>query len=408
MKKIIFTLFIVLIIVSLLFAISGCLNDANKDTQIDIEADRAYYIEIIGIIDEPIIVTKAQIFEIAEEKGMVYDEENPCYASDKTDEDNNLIPRTLKGVYLDDILEVYGFGVTSASFSVMTLKGEDGYENVLTSDTFNPEQGGSRMIIAYEYEGHVLNVNQSSGALRAVFPDQAANYWAKALSAITFADAALVPPSPQSIYFVEKLIADYSGSYTRTETTNQGELDITYYGLELDQLFDEGILSAEQTDKMYLSAWDFVSNGTDYFYREYTNWKSYEYYRYAYLVYQEQEEGGSIVDEIRAPVFEGENIQKGMSVKNLLVLTITDTALVSLKIAFERFDPEDSGEFILGDILALINIENNKDYTVFDVNDIEYVISGAELYALSLSKDNDTFYLIYDDDSIEIKNIIKQ
>lgn len=382
----------------LLFSLASC--EPNQD----------YTITIEGIGPEAIEITKSQILNLSETKSVVYDQDNPCYASDKTDDDNNLIPRILKGVYLDDILEVYAHGVVSGSFSAMTIKAADGYETVLTSDTYNPEHGGSKMIIAFEYEGIVLNESESSGALRAVFPDQPANSWVKGIKTIIFSDAALTPPAPSKINFLELLGDDYNGSFETTRTVGENTQDYIYYGISIDKLLEEGILEADEEDKMYLIAWDYITDGTSSFYREYTNWKSWEYYANSYLTYQCKIGEGEIEDLGLAPILDGANIQKGMSVKNTLAITVSSTALITLDIAYERFDLADEGKIDIIDILDLVNMYDEEgEYVVFDTNDQEYNLTSETLSQAELVNEEGVYTLHYGEDStLIIKSIIKQ
>ncbi|NCA67551.1 MAG: hypothetical protein EOM87_05755 [Clostridia bacterium] len=394
------SMFLMLIILIASFALFGCEIMPEKETIVDNSADLAYTLELEGITPEKVIVTKAQILELGKTKEVVYDEENPCYASDKTDEFNNLIPRIVKGVYLDEIMEHYAYGTTTTSFSAITLRGTDGYETVLTSDTYNEEQGGSKMIVAYYYEGIVLNESESSGALRMIVPNQVANSWAKKLKTIIFSDAALTPPEPARLNFVELLGDSYDGTFAREETTGAGTFDYTYYGVSLSALFADETLTAETTDKMYLIAWDYITNGTDYFYRQYTSWKSNEYYSNAYLIYREQEDQGEITDEIRAPVFDGANMQKGMSVKNVLAISVNDTSLITLSIAFERYDTDTDNRIAFGELLELVNLKEDAVYNVFNTDEAITVITGSDLSAATLENNGGVYLLHYGVDSV--------
>jgi len=402
MKK---TPLLIIFIITLCFIITGCNNVEPTETP---TADGEYILEIKGITDGTIEVTKAQILSLYETKGVEYTAENLCYASDKLDDDGNLIPHTLKGVYLDDILKTHAYGAKAEAYTAMLLKGADGYETVLTSNTFNIEQGGSKMIIAFEYDGVTLNPSEKSGALRAVFPDQVNNSWVKQLKSITFTDAELNPPSPDTLNFIEMLGDSYNGSFVKDEVTDAGSFSITYYGVSVKKLLEGEILKAQETDKMYLKAWDFITNGTEYYYREYTNWKSYEYYEDAYLVYSYKEGEGEIEDYDRAPKLDGENILSGMSVKNILSLSVGTTALVSLDIAYERFDPENTSSIDFSDILTLVNMPATGNYTVYDTQDNIISLSGSELLGATLEKSGSAYILHYgEDDTLNLKSMKK-
>ena len=169
-------------------------------------------------------------------------------------------------------------------------------------------------------------------------------------------------------------------------------------------MFEAGLLNADQDDKMYIIAWDFISDGTNSFYREYTNWKSYEYYRNAFLAYSYSEDSDK-VDLDLGPVFNGENISKGMSVKNTLAISVKDTALMSLDIAFERFDTQKNDKINLLDLLTLMNIHKEVGYRVFDKNnnhidltleqvDSAYIEKTQSGYVLRIEQENISIYKI--------------
>ena len=56
------------------------------------------------------VITKKQIKELYKTKPVNYTSYSPSYASDKTDDNGNPIPHTLKGVYLEDIIAAYTEG----------------------------------------------------------------------------------------------------------------------------------------------------------------------------------------------------------------------------------------------------------------------------------------------------------
>lgn len=417
MKKTLRTLLVVMLAFILCFAIIGCKdNNAELDpddknleqdaNDIDKEADNAYFIEIEGINVEKIIVTKAQIFEIAKTKEVVYTFDDPCYASDKTDDDGELIPHSLKGVYLDDILDVYADGAVSGAFSALSIMATDTYGTIITSDTYNEEHGGSKMIIAYEYDDIILNEKQASGALRVVFPDQVANSWVKKLKTIIFSDAELVSPQPITLNFMELLDNSYNGSFQKEVVTDADSSNYTFYGISIAKLLEGNILNADEDDKMYFSAWDYKTNGTDSYYKEYTGWKSYEFYQDSFLVYELQKEGGEKEKSNHPPTLEGVNIKKGMSIKNTLALTVKDTALVSLELAFDRYDKESTNEILLKDVLKLVNLYNETaSYSIVDSEGNTVTVPSLALEEAKLTKTSGVYTLQYGTNSLAIKSI---
>jgi hypothetical protein len=403
-KKIWIVSIALILIIALAITIPICCF--NDDAVVVTVVDGDYTIEISGIYSEAIVVTKNQILEIGKTKEVVYTIDNPIYASDKTDDDGNLIPHSIKGVYLDDVLEEYADGKMSGAFSAMTLKAADGYETVLTQETYSTEYGGSKMILAYEYDGVTLSPDESSGSIRAVFPDQIANSWAKQLKTIEFSNANLVSPSATTLNFTEFIDSSYQGSFSETIEIDGNTYNYTYYGISISKLLESDMLNAESTDKMYITAWDHIINEDNDFYREYLNWKSYEYYESAILVDTYTINDGQLKDNFQQPEFDASNIQSGMSVKNVLSLSVKDTALVNLEMAFTRYD-DDSDNFIeFSNILSLVNMQDTtKQYNVTNQNDVVTVLDGEIINSATLEKVEDTYILHYGEDTIQIKSI---
>lgn len=376
----------------------------NKDPVAQNDDD--YILEIEGISAEIISVTKAQIKALAQTKPVEYTQSEPCYSSDKTDDDGNPEPHWLKGVYLDDILAEYAGGAVSGYYSAMVLQGTDGYDSILTQETYSIEHGGSKMIVAYEYDGNVLTPTARSGALRAIFPDQVANSWAKMLKKIIFSDAQLSPPAPTTLNFIELLGDSYNGSFTKEITTGAGTSTHTFYGISLKKLIEADILTAEENDKMYMKAWDYITDGTNSFNREYTNWKSNEYYADSYLVYSYKIGDGQEQSETNAPAFDGANILKGMTVKNVLSLSVKNTALVSLDMAYDRYDIEETDEINFSDVLGLVNMMNEtRTYTITDTSGSSIELSGTVLDTATLENTASGYLLHYGAESLTIKSI---
>lgn len=397
----------IILILSIVFSL-GLLVACNPETDNPLNDD-SYVLEIKGLTaDENYVVsiTKAQIKELYKTKPVTVTNDNPVYASDKQDEETGLpIPHTLKGVYLDDLLEIYAGGAVSGAFSAMTLLSNDGYTAILTNDTYSLEHGGSKMIICFEYDSINLNPKEKSGSLRAVFPNQPANSWAKKLKTIEFSSVKLNPPTPLKLNFVELLGDTYNGQFVKTETTGDTAVNVTNYGISLKKLFEGNILIAEEKDKMYLTAWDYITDGTNVNTREYANWKGYDYYCDSYLVYYKQENGGDKIPYVHSPSFDGENILKGMSVKNVLSLSVNKTALVSIETALDRYATD--GSFSFNSILDLINMKDKDSaYLVSDTNGNTVTLTYDELSLATVSKTDNIYILTYNTDkTLNLKTV---
>lgn len=405
MKKRFLFIPVLILILSFSFAVflSACEKSDNGDND---GGDDGYTFEIHGLQSESAVITKLQVKELFETKPVIRGSDNPVYASDKTDDYGNKIPHTVKGVYLDDLLDIYCGGAVSGAYSAITFQADDGYETLITQETYSIEHGGSPMIIAFEYDGNELSPSSSSGALRVVFDLQTANSWIKKLKKIIFNDAALQPPSVEKVYFAEALNG-FDGSFNKAITTGTGSTEYTFYGISIKKLLENGILTATETDKMYINAWDYITNGTDAFYREYTSWKSYEYYNDAYLVNEEQPSGGTKAVTGLAPVFDGINILKGMKIKNVAALSVGKSAVVSLKVAFTRFDTEKSSNIKLSTVLTLAGLTGAPadSLKITAVSGAMQTLSFGEAANLIISKTESGYKVIFSGAEAVIKSV---
>ncbi len=389
---------IVVLFVLILALAVGCANNGKdptpEPTATDAQSyeDDDYILEIVGIGEEPIKVTKGQIRELANGGKLVeYGEDQPAYASDKTDDDGNKIPHTLKGVYFDDILEAYADGAKTSDFTSMSIYAEDGYETILSADVFNVEQGGVKMIIAFEYDGVVLNPSEKSGALRAIFPDKPANTWAKQVSKIVLASdkEEETVPETESVYFAEATGDKYDGSYEVDGTT--------YYGTSFKKIFADGILKSSDEAQMFVYSWD----GT-----EYTSLKTKEYYEDAFLVYASKASGSEdFVPEKDAPVFNGANILKGMKVKHTMYVTVEKTSFAVLDKVFEKLDFKGKGSILVTELLDEINMKEASTYTITGTDGTEKQAKKEELASIRIESTDEGYIVAVDGSEFVIMSI---
>ncbi len=407
-KKYIAILAVILCILLCGVFLTACNNGSNDNNDgNNILDDGDYTLKIYGLSSNPIIIEKNQILALGQEKEVVYDENNPCFPSDKTDDDGNPIPHTIKGVYLDDILAEYADGAVSGAYSSIKLVATDPFENILTQNIYSQEHGGSAMIIVYEYDGHTLNPQEKSGALRAVLPNQPANFWVSQLKEIHFENTELTLPKVEKLYFMEMLDSKYYGNFQKQISIGGESIDIKYFGISLNALLKDNILIAQENDKMYITAFDLIIGQDEDTYRDYTSWKTYEYYKNAFLVFEQQEANKSKLPYDRSPLFEGGNILKGMSIKNTLSLSVGHTALMSLKMAFNKYNQFDNVP--LADILLHINmLEEDASYIITDTDSQEYTLSREQINSLQISKTNGNYVLDYQNMSLSILSIKKK
>lgn len=397
MKK--FKTFAAVVILSVfalsLFGFAACNNSPAQSS------DDEYTLELKGMIGangeslSDVTVTKKQIKELFETKPVVYTDETPAYASDKTDDDGNLIPHTLKGVYLEDIMTEFTESAPISEYGSLTLNATDGYVSIATEEVFNSDGRGSKMIVAFEYDGVVLNEKEKSGALRAVFPDQIANVWAKKLKTIEFSVDILATPTVYSFSVLETLDpATYGGSYYSLDTA-----DVTYSGIKISELIgaDNVLKGVSELDKMCIVGWDFNSDTNKY--SEYVSWTKYQVYNGGYLLTSGVKDGDPAWTLTRTPVFDGPDFSSGMTVKNVLSISVFHSAVVSLDTAMRRYDPDIDGQidgkFSIKDLLIHLNMfDDDNEYVVTKSNGATVPLTYNQMLAAKVSINDDGKYIL--------------
>lgn len=413
MKKIkpiiIFGIILTLIFSTILF--TSC--DKNKPPTKEF-ADDDYTLTLSNLVDkdgnqiDDVVIKKSDIRALFKTKPVIHDDTNPVVASDKQDDDGNLIPHTLKGVYLEDLLAQYTTSGTIDKYASMTLSSTDGYVTVVTEDVFNSDLRGSKMIIALEYDGNVLNPNAKSGALRAIFPNQIANGWAKYLNKIEFSSEMLKTPTVYSLHILETLnFETYGGSYT--EETE--DVVYTYSGLKISKLIGEDniLKGVKSVDKLSAVAWDFNSDTGKF--NEYKTWVTYDVYNEGYLLTSGTLDTDDAWTLTRTPILDGPTYSDGMTVKNILSISVFHSAIVSLETAMKRYDADADGftddSFKIKDLLLLLNMfDKDTDYIVTKLDGTKIEVSNAQMSQSIISKSTESTYVIsYGDMSFEFKTI---
>lgn len=373
-----------------------------------IASDDEYTLTLSGLVDaegnplDDVLITKAMIKEIYQSLPVDYTSANPCYASDKTDDLGNPIPHTLKGVYLEDLLTSYSTSDSIGAYGSLTLIATDSYVTVATEDVFNSSGRGSKMIIAFEYDGVTLNESEKSGALRAIFPNQIANVWAKKLISIAFSTEILLPPAVNNIYFYELMDPAFKGSYQIFDEVQQ--VTSTFFGINIASLINEELLNVQSTDKMHLSAWDY--NYEQEKYTEYQAWTSYDVYSVGYLLDLVQIGDGEVEDLSRSPVFDGPTFSSGMTVKNVFSMSVFNTSIVSLETAFRRFDTNEDETIYVKDILMLLSMyDDDETYEITSTTGEEIEITAEQIFSATIVKSGTEYIIHYGEESTDFKQL---
>ncbi|MEG1963521.1 MAG: molybdopterin-dependent oxidoreductase [Clostridia bacterium] len=329
-----------MLILTMLFAFVACKNTTT------VENDDDYAITLAGIGEQPIVITKGKIKQFI---SVEFKADKPAFASDKTDLDGKLIPHTLKGVYLDDILKEYGF--KSADFSAINVKSIDSYEVLLAKDSYDESVGGSKIILAYEYDGVALNPEESSGSIRLVLHNQEMNTWVKKVKSIDFTASKIVVPQPKEVLILESLFNEQNikGSFV-------DKAGVTQSGVSLFKMEEQRKITFTKDSYLKFYAWDKELKDEQYFTKEYTGFRGYDYFKNAFFYY---EEGVPTLDKQYPPNAD----LKGMKVKNLLSVSIEDKAFLSLQTAFLKFG-ETANEIAFKQVLDLTEIQNATTYIV--------------------------------------------
>lgn len=403
-KALFFRLSVILLLIVIPFALFACNKTNPNDT-----TDDLYTLTLAGLVDADgnsiadTAITKAQIKTLFQSKPVVFDANNPAYASDKTDDNGNKIPHTLKGVYLEDIMAQLTASAGIDAYGSMTLNGADGYVTVATEEVFNSSGRGSKLIIAFEYDGISLTASEKSGALRAVFPDQIANCWAKKLNKIEFSTGILQSPAILKFTVLESLTQGFA-SYSGTTTINDALVNCTYFGIPLSALIDANVLNAQPTDKMHLLAWDYNSDTNSYI--EYSAWTKHDVYSGGWLLSQRQLTGQDKEPLIRAPVFDGPDFSAGMTVKNILALSVYNSSVVSLETAFTRYDTDAQNAFYIKDLLVLLNMfDTDNSYTVTPLQGEAVTLTATQMISATVTKQGQSYLLNYGASSTTIASV---
>lgn len=401
----IFSAILVLILALSLFCFTACNDDNNDNPSGSVTvADEDYALTLKGMVNaegetlDDVVITKKQIKKLFETKPAEFTSENPAIASDKTDDDGNPIPHTLKGVYLEDLMAEFSSSAPISEYGSLTLNATDGYVSIATEEVFNSLGHGSKMIVAFEYDGITLTEKEKSGALRAIFPSQIANVWAKKLNVIEFSIDILATPTVYSFSVLETLdTAAYGGNYDITE--EDGALNLS--GIKVSKLIgaDNVLKGVSELDKMCIVGWDFDSATEKY--SEYVGWTKYDVFNGGYLLTSGTKVGDPDWTLTRTPVFDGPDFNAGMTVKNVLSMSAFHSSVVCLETAMKRYDADidgvTDGKFAIKDLLILLNMyDEDNSYNVNKVDGTNVSLTYAQITAAKVSKSDGKFVLTYD------------
>lgn len=352
-----------------------------------------------------VVITKKQVKELYNTKPVSFTSDNPVFASDKTDDDGNPIPHSLKGVYLEDLLAEYSNSMAISEYGSLTLNATDGYVTVATGEVFDSHNGahGSKMIVAFEYDGIALNVKERSGALRAVFPNQIANVWAKKLNVIEFSKEILTTPAVYEFSVLEALdFATYGGGYEADKVTENGTYHYSYSGIQISKLIgvDKILQGITDADKMCAFGWDY-NDATDK-YSEYKVWTKYDVFNNGYILTSGVKDDDSVSTLTRTPVFDGPSFGAGMTVKNLLSLSVFHSAVVVMDTAMTRWDHNadgvTDGKFNVRDLLTHLNMyDDDNNYVITELDGDKVNLTYAQITAAKVSKNtaSDMYEITY-------------
>ncbi|MCL2630029.1 MAG: hypothetical protein FWD49_00730 [Firmicutes bacterium] len=387
------TLLLVLVFAGTLI-LTAC-NDGNPNSAI---SDDDYTLTIKGYLDDgkDLVIKKSVIKEFyAENPDKRAPEDGERVAgirTHKVDGKDELITYEVSGVYLDDILALYG-EKTASDFDVMTVISlDDGYENILKPDIFDTTKGGVKMIIALFYEGEELTQESQSGALRAVFPTKANNAWAKHLCEIRFGETAPMQDATTTAYFMETL-TDFVDTFSKGNAW--------YSGVSISALLDAGILADNEDLYMFITGFDEEE--------DYLVVKNYLNYASAFLTDKISltGENGQYNALAKSPVFDGADYLNALKISNTAFLTLGKTALVSFAQLAERH-ANAQGDLKVSDILTELNMPKTGlvNYEVKDTNGEMAVLTADIFNSATIKSEGGNFVLTHANGTLNIASFV--
>ena len=95
-----------------------------------------------------------------------------------------------------------------------------------------------------------------------------------------------------------------------------------------------------------------------------------------------------------------------MTVKNILAVSVFNSAIVSLNTAFERYDTNSDDSILIKSIRIKLKMYNEDDKDIVTATNEETAeLTASEIFAASLVKDNGEYLLNYGNESIAVKKI---
>ena len=281
----------------------------------------------------------------------------PYEALIKSSTSNGEIKETqVKGTLLKDILAENSADIED--FETVRIVSSDGYEIIVPTDVFKNRE----IILSYEENGK--EYEGDLGAFRSVVPDERAMYWVKGVVLLDFSE------NVESSNIEKMVFLDNVGEYLELE-------DYTYYeatdkAIKISDLVEKCVKLGDETSGTLIAS-DGLKDDKDI-----------KTLNDGYL---------KLTGEF-APLFTSPDMPKGMQIKGLSYLKIGNTSFASVSAL--------GGEIDLKSILKDGSLDDSS-YLAYDIDGNETVIEGKAINSSVLKIENESLYLVNEDESIKIK-----
>lgn len=376
-----------------LFAFVGCNQQKHTDDD--------YVLTLVGLEKNDIEVTKGQIRNLFKTKPVELDK---VVSADKTDSKTlEKIEYSVKGVYLNDIIETFAKGYNCNDYGSIKMFAEDKVNTTLSKSSYDKSKGGTDIIIALEFNGKNLVKGGEEGALKAVLPNQPNAYWTKFLYKIEFFENASQSANPTKLTILENLDSLETLKQSQFDKEKKGVVS-TYKGIKLQDLIKNKTINATSDDEMRVVAWDYNSgDGQTGKYQIYANTYTYELYSEAFLVFEKLENGKfEAIEDI--PSFDGVQIGKG-KIKGVSSLSVNNDALVCLHNALPRYDSNLNSTCLVKEVLKEAKMWNGKSFKLTDINGNSTIFSTKQAESLKFEKIQNEYFVNIDGNNVKILTI---
>ncbi len=312
MKKILILMLSVLLILG---SFTGCSNNTSTEGE--------YTLTISGLPEADKVFTMEEINEL----------EIHEISAQSTSSSGEIKTVEAKGVYLKDILTICG--LNQSELDSIVLSSSDGY----TMEIPNSILGKRDILLAMEVDG------ESFGTLRSVVPDELAMYWVKDLVKIEVIGEIQIEEAS------EILLLEGMYSHLDADTYTYDGEDLSAFKVQdmIDEYISEDV---EFVNMMSIDGW-----GKN---------DKFDIVKEQNIIYEGAE----------APLFDGVDLPKGMSLKQTLYMGFGKTYVVSINMVNEK---NATTAATLLDIATVADLVDSEMYILTAADGYEVEVAKADL-----------------------------